>query len=367
MTRWRYIAQAVPSGEFLHWDLPLADVQIARTLSGPGRLTGKLDVPLDDLGDVLLPWGTAIWAEADSEIRGGGILTPLESDEDALTIDCVGISGYPQGMPWTGDKQALVDVDPLDIVRMVWDHLQSQPGGALGVQVDATRSPVRVGEPEREVEFTTGDDTEVTFEAGPYRLEWWSTHDLGRVIDDLAADTPFEYLEQTAWEGDALAHRLRLGYPTLGQRKTGPTAPRFALGENVTAVPVLSGEDDDYASDVLALGAGEGNAMVRAHLHRDGATGLRRVHVYTDKTARSMNALSNSARRELAWLTGAPRMQTLVVRDHPNAPLGSFDVGDEIFAEGASGWVTLDRWVRIVEITISPDTGDEMTLTVEEV
>jgi hypothetical protein len=364
VTRWRYIAQDLPSGEFREWHLPLTNVEITRTLSGPGRLTGQLPVPLAELDGVLRPWGTAIWAEADEQIRGGGILTPWQAGEQALTVDCVGISGYPQGMPWTGPTQALIDVDPLDVVRMIWSHLQSQPGGDLGVVVDATTSPVRVGEPERDVSFTTGEGQDVEFTAGPFRLEWWSTHDLGRVQDDLAADTPFDYLEDTAWDGDELVHRLRLGYPTLGARRTDL---RFALGENVSVVPTLDAEDDDYASDVLALGAGEGQAMVHTSLHRPDAAGLRRVHVYTDKTARSTSALAGSARRELAWLTGAPRVRTLSVTDHPHAGLGSFDVGDEIFVEGASGWVTLDRWVRIVERTINPDAGDRITLTVVEV
>lgn len=378
MTRWRYIAQAVPSGEFLHWDVPLADVAITRALSGPGRLTGTIPVALPGLGDVLRPWGTAIWAEADDEIRGGGILTPWRVEDQRLTVDCVGISGYPHSMPWTGSRQALIQADPLAIVRTIWAHLQGEPGGELGVQVDGTTSPVRVGERDY---WTDANDRVVAapsdpkkppegwshHDAEPFLLEWWSTHDLGRVIDELAADTPFDYLEDTAWSGDQLRHRIRLGYPTLGQRKTGPGAPRFALGENVTAVPMLDGEDDDYASDVLALGAGEGKAMVHTSLRRPGADGLRRVLVYTDKAARSKAALSTSARRELAWLTGAPRLHTLTVTDHPHAPLGSFDVGDEVYVSGASGWTVLDRWVRIVETTVVPDRGDEITLTVVEV
>lgn len=382
MSRWRYIAQAVPSGEFLHWDLPLAGVQIARTLSGPGRLTGRLDVPLDDLGDVLRPWGTAIWAEADDQIRGGGILTPWRVEDQRLTVDCVGISGYPQGMPWTGPTYPAefpgdngIEVDPLHLVRLIWARLQAEPGGDLGVVVDGATSPVRVGQRDYwtdangKVVSAPADPEKPPLgwryhEAEPVRLNWWSTHDLGRFVDDLAADTPFDYLEHTAWDGDELTHRIQLGYPTLGQRRHDL---RFALGENVTAVPMLDAEDDDYASDVLALGAGEGSAMVHTSLHRPGANGLRRVHVYTDKTARSKAALSTSARRELAWLTGAPRLHTLTVTDHPSAPLGAFDVGDEIYVSGASGWAVLDRWVRIVELTISPDAGDQITLTAVEV
>lgn len=365
---WRYIAQDLPSGAFVDWDLPLTGVQITRTLSGPGRLTGTIPVEVarllgPDGQPVLRPWGTAVWAEVDGQIRGGGILTPLELDGPALSVDCVGFSGYPQGMPWTGDARALVDVDPLDIVRTVWAHLQSYPAGNLGVVVDTTASPVRVGEPEKDVSLTTGAGEDVEFQTGPFRLEWWSTHDLGQVIDDLAADTPFDYLEHTAWDGDDLVHRLQLGYPTIGSRRPDL---RFAVGENVTVSPATSADDDDYASDVLALGAGEGKAMVRAAVHRDGP-GLRRVHVYTDKTARSTTTLANAARRELDRLTGRGRLTTLTVADHPHARLGSFDVGDEIPIVGRAGWADLDTWGRVVELVIEPEQSDRMTVTIQEV
>ncbi|WP_159795633.1 hypothetical protein [Puerhibacterium puerhi] len=374
MTRWRYIAQAIPSGEFLDWELPLSNVEITRTLSGPGRLTGTIPIHLSRLDAVLRPWGTAIWAEADGYIRGGGILMPWTLDGQRAEIDCMGISGYPQRMPWTGSTQARLNVDPLDMVRLIWSHLQDQENGDLGVQVDATKSTVRIGT----AEYWTDAKGNVVkpadpkklpegwthHEAEPFPLEWWSTHDLGRVIDDLAVQTPFDYLEHTSWSGNSLRHRLQLGFPTIGSRREDL---RFALGENVSVTPTLDADDDDYASDVLALGAGEGKAMVNTTLHRSGASGLRRVHVYTDKTARSKTALSNSARRELSWLVGKPRMHVVNVIDHPHARLGSFDVGDEIFVSGHTGWVALDRWARIVEMVTEPDNADQMTLTLVEV
>ena len=42
----------------------------------------------------------------------------------------------------------------------------------------------------------------VTFEAGPFKLNWWETDDLGDVIDKLATDTPFEYVEEHRWAND---------------------------------------------------------------------------------------------------------------------------------------------------------------------
>jgi hypothetical protein len=360
VSEWRYIAQAIPSGEFLEWELPLDDVEITRVLSGPGRLTATIPAALPRLADVLRPFGTAIWAEASGTIRGGGILTPWSVEDQRLQLDCMGIAGIPAGQPWTANQKTYVQRDPLDVVRDIWAHLQAQPDGNMGVVVDSTKSLARVGNPATKV------NGKVT-PAEPLSLDWWSTHDLGRVIDDLAEQAPFDYLEHTAWSGERLAHRIRLGYPTIGQRKTGPTAPRFALGENVVLVPQLSAEDDDYASDILSLGAGEGRAMKRGPVVRRPGRGLRRVAVVIDKNATTSEQLGSLARQRLGVLDGQPRLHTLTVVDHPHARIGTFAEGDEIYVSGASGWTVLDRWVRIVEYAIRPDQGDRVTITVQEV
>lgn len=359
---WRYLAFSAPGGEFLG-ELPtLSEVEVTRSLSGPGRLTGTVPLEVEELRSMLRPWQVSIWAEAEGQIRGGGLLTPPSYSASSAKVDCVGLAGYPQGMPWTAEPFSGVRVDPLAVVRMIWGHLQSQPGGDLGVSVDATTSPIRVGEPERDVAFTTGDGQDVAFTTGPYTLNHWSSHDLGKAIDDLAIQTPFDYREHTELVGEHLTHRLELGYPTLGGRRENL---RFALGENVSAIPDLSGADEDYASEVHALGAGEGRTMVRASLTRP-TLGVRRVLTFTDKSARSATALTESARAELAWRDGEATLTDLEVIDHPHAPLGSFDVGDQIHVTGSTGWVDLDRWVRIVALRIRPEI-DRVGLTVVEV
>lgn len=360
---WRYLAQRLPSGEFIDYDIPLGDVAVTRTLSGPGRLTATVPVEVGHLvgadgRPVLTEWGTAIWAEADGVIRGGGILAEVDVDGPKLTVDCVGVSGYPQGMPWLGPDYAGVQVDPLDVVRMVWAHVQSYPDGNLGVVVDATRSPVRVGTEEEDVEFATGDGRDVAFTAGPFTLNWWSTDDLGKVLDELARDTPFDYLEHTTWDGDALAHRLQLGYPRIGGRREDL---RLVIGENVTVVPPVAW--GEYASEVLVLGAGEGAGMVRAHLPGRPAGRLRRVARVADKAADTAAKATARARAELAARVGAEEVTDLVLADHPHAPLGSIQPGDVVLIEGDAGWVDLTTWGRVVQVVIRPAAG-QMTLSV---
>lgn len=360
---WHYVAFAEPSGAYLG-EVTLKDAEVSRVLSGPGRLTGL--IPAGLVPSWLLPWHCSVYAEDESgTIRGGGFLTPLDWSSKGVGIDCVGRSGYPKGMPWVGEPVSLVQADPLAIVRQIWSHLQSQPGGNIGMVVDATTSPVRVGEPERDVAFTTGAGQDVAFTAGkPYDVNWFETVDLGGEIDKLAVSTPFDSLEHAKWDdsGERLEHRLQLGYPTIGSRSTDL---RLALGENVTVTPDLPSGDEDYASEVHALGAGEGRSMVRASLTR-ASSGVRRVRTYVDKSAHSQSALTAAARADLKWRDGSGSLSELTVIEHPHAPLAALIPGVEVFVSGADGDLILDRWVRIVETVMSPE-SDTVRLRVVEV
>lgn len=357
---WRYVVFAEPSGDYLG-EVILSGAEVSRVLSGPGRLTGTIKAGL--VPPWLLPWHCSIYAEDESgTIRGGGFVTPLDQSSGGVKVDCVGRSGYPKGMPWVGDPVSLVQADPLAIVRQIWAHLQSRPGGDIGVNVDATTSPVRVGEPERDVSFTTGNGQDVAFTSGPYTLDWWSTVDLGGEIDKLAISTPFDYLEHSKWDGERLEHRLELGYPTIGTRRADL---RLALGENVIVTPDLPSGDEDYASEVHALGAGEGRAMVRASLTR-ASGGVRRVLTYADKSARSRDALTSAARVDLAWRDGSGSLSELTVIEHPHAALSALIPGAVVEVTGTDGDLVLDRWVRIVEAIVTPE-SDTARLRVVEV
>lgn len=342
---WRYLVFAEPSGDYLG-EIALADAALSTVLSGANRLSGFV-LDGQDLS-ILRPWHVSIYAEDPAgQIRGGGFLPPVDYTDRGVVIDCIGRAGYPHGMPWTADDRESVNGDPLAITRIIWQHLQDQPGGDIRMQVDTTSSPVRVGT-----------------SAEPFALRWHETFDLGRVIDDLATQTPFDYVERTEWDatGTRLEHRLELGYPTLGSRRTDIS---FEIGVNATSVPDLTADEDDYASEIIMLGAGEGAARPRAAASRP-PTGVRRVLVETDDAEKSRTVLAARARDRLAAATGAGEITQLEVDDHPHALLGSFGVGDEIRVTGHQGLVDIDRWVRIVEQTESPGTGTQ-TLTLVEV
>lgn len=365
---WRYIAQRMDddgAGEFLDFDLPLTNVQVTDTLSGPGALTATVSPKIarliaDDGQPLLNEWGTAIWAESDGEVRGGGILTHGSYDGPSWNLECTGVTGYPQGMPFVSNSsKSFAETDPLTIVRYIWDHLQSQPGGNLGVIVSELGSPVSIGISMDQEEFDTESGLK-DLVAGNLVLAEWETPDLGEVIDTLASDTPFDYHERSVWVGDQLKHYVDLAYPSFGVRRDNL---RFVYGENIAVQPSIENDGANYASETLVLGNGEGRTMIRGHASTK--TGrLRRVAVVTQPAAKTAARANSFARSELALRKSIEDISTVIVSNHPNAPVGSYQVGDEILLQGPLDWHELSMWVRILSITVTPEAGDAVTLSV---
>lgn len=376
MSDWRYLATRLNGNgteTLIHTELPLGGVSITDTLSGPQALSGSItpeDIHLvgSDGEPVFEPWSTAIYAEKDGLIRAGGIVEEmLVRSGTQLDIHCIGFAGYPKDQPWLAADYNGVEVDPLDVFRLIWSHLQSQERGNLGVVVDPLKSPIRIGKKATAVNFTTTGGEDVSFDAGPVMLHDYKTHDLLQEINKLIAVTPFDYREVHSWNGsgDTIKHRIMLGYPTLGTRRDDL---RFVAGENIAITPDVLFPGDTYASLIFALGTGEGRKMIRQAVARPSETRIRRVAVISDKTADSAKKARDVAAKELKARLGRPEIDEIKVFDHPHARLGSFGVGDEIFIQTPEGWQgDLGLWARITSLEIKPDDPTVATISVVRV
>lgn len=345
MTEWRYIARRALTGELLEWELPLSRDALRWDLSGPGSLRGTVapDVGLLRAADgrlLLEEWGTMIYAEANGQIRWGGIVVSSRFEGKSWIVEAAGVTTYPHGLPYTG-KYTSEGVDPADVVRHLWQHAQSQPDGNLGVTVTGT-TKVRIGTKEE-----------------PYELLWHEAPDMGSEIDALAQAAPFDYVERHAWDGDAIRHEVVIGYPRLGRRRTDLA---FVHGDNVSAVGSPEIRGDDFANEILVLGAGEGEGSKRRTAAvRDGR--LRRVSVYTAKDVSDTTRLDRLAASRLTSHQAPLTIPSIVVRDHPSAPLGSWDVGDDILVEATLPWVgEVSLWHRITGWELVSDTTASLSL-----
>lgn len=390
--QWRYYAMRW-TGQWLHRDLPLRDVDIEHTLSGPGGLTASIEPTYRDLqadgAPILREWDTIILAEASGQLRGGGILTGMEIVGDALKLDCVGFTGYAAGMPlvstltWGGPTGGTSGngIDPAVVQDALWAHLQSQPDGNLGVTLAPLSTPYRLGAwhnarrlnddgtlgPAKEVQdppipidrvWQAGDRRPPAAQGKTlywqYQLPWWDDIEVGARFDELCSQTPIEYREHWQWatpNRDAVVMRIDRGYPRLGRRQSGL---RLVEGENVIETVTLQRNGEEFANVVAAYGAGEGSKQLRQTVsQRDGR--LRRVRPLDASDITTTAALKAAAADELGRASQLVNITGFTIRDHPNAQVGSFGVGDDVLIQTTYGWQPTSMWVRILSYSYSPD------------
>jgi len=348
----RYLAADAVTGEWLARDLPLR-AEVTWALRGQNALTATLDPEVArakiDGRPLLTEWGTKVYAEDDGVIRWGGLYRSGEMAGPSWSLDCVGMARYLDKVDWTGNLKS-TSIDPLDAYRALWEHAQSYASGDLGVAVDETTSPVRLGKPRERMEFDTADGG-ASFEAAePYHLAPWDAPNCGQEASMLMTETPFDVEEHHAWadaDHETVSHRLILGYPRLGRRRHDL---RFVEGENITTPVPLSRDGDAYANEIIVLGRGEGRKRITGRaVATDGR--LRCTYVHEDEsigTTRRADAVAAQllrSRMSLGEIT-----EITVAGECPVSP------GDDIYVQAVQGWAEGEtRWCRIASITVTPE------------
>jgi len=274
---------------------------------------------------------------------GGAIVSELQPQGQSVSVIASGFESLPNRVPLTASQNPAVYQDPLVITRALWTWMQAQPDADLGVELGNE---------------TTGGKVQIGTPALPWRMDWWDGRTVGAYIADLAsADDGFDYqvVVDVAADGTR-TKRLVLGYPRLGRRLTDV---RFDSGVNVVANPA---ETIGWpATDVEVLGAGEGRNMRMTTTGRRGSGYLRNGAIVSLKNEKDPARLAARARAELTARTYAHDVTSLTLRDHPSAQLGSFEVGDDVYASLHSGWTDFDGWMRIMgyQVTQTGQQGQE--------
>lgn len=348
MTRWRYWTQHALTGEQLHPALPLTGVEFSNDLNGPGILTGTLKPHFVKANaDLLLPGKALVYAEADGRLRWGGLVWDVTAEDDEYRIEAASWSSYLTKRHDThgelGGRGPYVYQDPCTIIRDIWAYAQEQPDGDLGVVVDATFSGVTVGTP-----------------AEPWHSHWYETPNLADHLTDLASeDGSPEYSNACSYQANGTIHkRLVLGYPRIGTRRTDIS---FRSGVNIIDAPAVSYAGDDFANTVIATGSGEGTAMRRVEDSvRDG--GLRMEALLALPAVNGNDTLGRRAAAERKRRQAMGEVTAITIRDHPNAPLGSWQIGDDVPVAVHNQWTSWTGWARIVGDTYQPGENDDQAI-----
>ncbi|MFE1949932.1 hypothetical protein ACFW9D_05620 [Streptomyces sp. NPDC059524] len=350
MARWRYFTQHALTGEILHPSLPLADVQFGNELNGPGEFQGTLAPRWAKANTAALEPGIAlIYAEADGILRWGGLIWDTTPQDGEFPVEAAGWSSYLTKRHDVdgelGGRGPYVYTDPCTVIRHLWAYAQEKADGDLGVVVDATNSNAKVGTP-----------------AEPFHSYWYETPNLGDMLDDLVSeDGAPQYVNTCSKQANGtIERRLRLGYPRLGARRTDIS---FTSGVNLVDSPPVKRAIDDYANTVIGTGSGEGRSTRYAvDAVRDGR--LRLEHVLALPTVNGTDTLGRrvGAERKRRQIMG--EVEQITIRDHPAAPLGSWQIGDDVRVTVNNQWTSWSGWCRITADSFKPgDAPDRATLT----
>lgn len=364
--------------EHLSGSVALDGVTLSRGFNVPGELravmnresalrsvrdesTGE-DVPL------IRDKGTLIVADNGAVARA--FIVDLTSEDvdrsDRLQISAVGHGDLPRGEPWRGPAYKGITVDPLDVYRHAWAYV-SGFDEVPDVTVDPTKTPRSewIGEEERRVESFTRSDGSVAdaFDAGPYRLNWWSVDDIQERLDKLAADTPFEWVEETRFNRDDESPprlHIRVGYPRLTGRR-----PDIKLTVGVNVIEVETPDETDFFSECFVLGAGEGSDKVRGQAVRKNHGRMRRTRVISDTSISTRKQAGQRAQEECDRADKDSRfIESCRVVSHPAARPGTYDVGDIITLTGTMPWGRIEQDSRIIHLEHRLD-DDSFKLTLE--
>lgn len=190
----------------------------------------------------------------------------------------------------------------------------------------------------------------------PYKLAWWEQPDCGEELERLAVETPFDWRERHTWvDGTkaAVNHRLQLGFPTIGTRRTEKV---FTPGVDLVFVPEVHRGGRGFANSVAGVGAGEGRKTLRAGVGVDDDR-LRRTATLTAKNVHRKRRLERLAEHERKRLSLGHHTQEVAVWD-VDGNLTSYRLGDEIQIDLTDGWSKGKTWHKIVGRRYRPDEDD---------
>ncbi|MDX3175191.1 hypothetical protein PV382_23360 [Streptomyces scabiei] len=348
--RWRYFTQHALTGQVLHPALPLSGVEFGNELNGPGSFSATISPRwLKANPDVVDPATALIYAEADGFLRWGGLVWDATATAAEYRIEAAGWSSYLNKRHdlhgELGGRGPYVYQDPCVVIRDLWAYAQEQPDGNLNVVVDSTTSTAKTGTP-----------------AEPWHSYWYETPVLGDHLDDLVSEEGApQYTNACHYQTNGtIRRRLILGYPRLGARRTDIS---FKSGVNIVDSPPVNRSGDDYANTVIGTGSGEGTATRFAvNAVRDGRLRMESVLALPTVNGKDVLGRRIAAERKRRQIMG--QVEQITIRDHPNAPLGSWQIGDDVHVSVHNEWTSFTGWSRITADSYRPgDTPDQAVLT----
>jgi hypothetical protein len=334
------------AGNIIARDLIVAEPKLVRQLSGPCNIQFKIhpnepSVQIfenDKSGPIRFkPWGHWIHVEktmfdGERKILGSAIVKPSQIDAQTgvISLEAEGFSAYPKGLPWLVNWNPIA-VDPFEIFENIWTHIQSFENGNLGVSVYPTSSGTQL------LPGFSFDSQKWVQDFFAIFIREVDRVDCGDYLEGLARDIPVDFFERSAWSQDysSIDKSIELAYPHGGIDQVGLT---FRINENIIAATPKVEVEIDWCSGILIKGWFPTKEYDSEFSNADPAR-YRRITTDADTTIDSVERSAAWSHRKLTRIQTPPYYESIIIDPfHPNAPFGTWDVGDTIRVQGEMPW-----------------------------
>ena len=282
---------------------------------------------------------TVLYAVHGDAVVAAGLVESMAQSGDKVSVTARGLTSITQELPWTAAPESHVQINTAAVWDKLWNHVQSQPGGNLGLTWNDFTTAAWMGSSDQ-----------------PFVLSPSETRDLGQVLDAIVADG-VEFREGHAFDGNGFRHWLDVG-TRIGDDKTGLI---FQIGLNVITDVEVDDRAQDHPTGMLIIGPERQDANNNALppfwgvYHDPTATGVRRIASYIDNAVTSNADAVARAQARLAKFRRVATAFKFTVRDSDVTPLTSFDVGDTIEIGGRHRWDQyVTETVRVTSIEYNP-------------
>jgi len=367
--RLRFTVIEVNSDKILSRDLVVQEPEVMWRLSAPAIVSFKLppgEYFKSAQGIKWTNWGQ--WIITELEINGARRIiaativskNTVDPTSGVMQIESTGFMGYPDKIPFLENFNPIA-VDPFEIVQRVWAHCQEFSNAQLGVEVQPASSGTQM------LPGYSFDGSTLSFDFFAVFYRAIDFPDCQQIIEGLARDIPFDMYEHASWNEDrtSVTKTLQLAYPLGGFRQDYLV---FRVGDNVLSAERSDEMDIEPVSDVIVRSWAPGKTISSQVSNYD-PTRLRRVIMEEAAYVDSQERAAAWAKRKLQRRNVPAHFQKITIdANHPNAPAGSFDVGDSIFitAPDFPWYGTIEQWHRITSIIYKEAEGTmDLELKVE--
>lgn len=339
-------------GNILARDVVGQEAKISRMLSGPADIEFKIhpkepsiQIP-GGVGPIQLkPFGHWIHVlkeglDGEEKIWASGLFQPSEIDpiSGVMTLKAQGFSNYVKGLPWLENWNPIA-VDPFEVFTRIWTHVQSYTNGNLGVTVTNMDGSTPADSDTQMLPGFSFNNEEFVQDFFAIFIREIDRLDCGDYLNKLARDIPFDFFETSEWNGThtGINKSIRLGYPNGGVDQTDLI---FRMGENVSGITPKQESEINWFSDITIKGFFPGKEYSATISNAD-PDRYRRVMDETDLNIDSNERAAAWGHRALTRRTFPNQFESIIIDPyHPNAPFGSFDVGDIVRVVGPMPWVS---------------------------